>query len=241
MVTSSGLFTLVSTVRTDAARREAQHDAGLVQRFLGGDETAFLEIMTRYRDRLYGVALGVLRNHTDAEEIAQDAFIRAHRGLAKFRGEASLATWLHRIALNLARNRYWYFFRRGRGKTDSLDSACSETNPSTFSDQIAADEASPMRTAVVDEFSGLVTTCMARLSPPQRDILTLRNSQQRSYEEIAQELGINVGTVKSRIARARENLRVLFTLACPEFGADAQPAAWFEVQRTTGGTVRRCV
>ena len=78
---------------------------------------------------------------------------------------------------------------------------------------------------------------MARLGPQQREILTLRNTLNRSYREIARELGINVGTVKSRIGRARESLRTLLTEACPEFGPKAQPVAWFDSVRPAGGGV----
>src|SRR4051812_30540799 len=97
--------------RTAASRAAARHDAILVSRFNTGDEIAFTEIMTRYRARLLNVALRRLGNHADSEEIVQDTFIRAHRALATFRGESSLSVWLHRIALNLSHNRYWYFFR----------------------------------------------------------------------------------------------------------------------------------
>lgn len=228
------------SARTSLAREEAQYDAGLVRRFNGGDESAFVEIVTRHRERMFTVAFAMLKNHADAEEIAQDAFIRAHRGLARFRGDASLATWLHRIALNLARNRYWYFFRRCRHSSLSLESAFSPSNASTFSDLIATDAADPMRVAVANEFSDLVTSCMARLGAGQCRILTLRNAQNRSYGEIAGELGINIGTVKSRIARARERLRLLLIESCPEFSPDAQPTAWFEFTRTAGGLAVAC-
>jgi RNA polymerase sigma-70 factor (ECF subfamily) len=217
------------------SRQAAAHDAELVRRFNGGDEAAFVEIMTRHRDRMFAVAFAMLKNRTDAEEIAQDTFIRAHRGLAKFRGDASLATWLHRIALNLARNRYWYFFRRRRHAMLSLDCSFSDDNHATFADLVATEAAGPVREAAAGEFTELVAACMARLGAAPREILTLRNSLDRSYGEIATELGISVGTVKSRIARARENLRDLLAEACPEFGPKAQPLAWFDPIRPAGG------
>jgi len=100
---------------------EAAYDTQLVNRFNAGDESAFVEIMHRYHGRLFSLSHNLLRNAADAEEIVQDAFIRAHRGLSKFRGDSSLATWLYRIALNLSRNRYWYFFRRRRQDSLSLE------------------------------------------------------------------------------------------------------------------------
>jgi RNA polymerase sigma-70 factor (ECF subfamily) len=228
------------TDRAATSRQEALHDAGLVRRFNAGDDAAFVEIITRYRERMFAVAFAMLKNRADAEEIAQDTFVRAHRGLARFRGDASLATWLHRIALNLARNRYWYFFRRRRHATLSFDCRFSDDNQATFSDLVATDAAGPAREAVASEFSELVTVCMERLGARPREILTLRNSLNRSYGEIARELGISIGTVKSRIARARERLRVLLAEACPEFGPDAQPVAWFEPVRPAGGAEIIC-
>ncbi len=226
--------------RASHSRQEAIHDAELVRRFNGGDESAFVEIVARYRERMLVVALGLLKNHADAEEIAQDTFVRAHRALARFRGDSSLATWLHRIALNLARNRYWYFFRRCRHTTLSLDSAMTENSPATFAEFMASDAEGPARAAASSEFSELVASCMARLAAGPRGILVLRNNLHRSYGEIARELGINVGTVKSRIARAREMLRVLLTEACPEFGAESQPEEWFEANRPSGGLAVLC-
>jgi RNA polymerase sigma-70 factor (ECF subfamily) len=221
--------------RAATSRQKAFHDAGLVRRFNAGDDSAFVEIMVRHRERMFSIAFAMLRNHADAEEIVQDTFIRAHRGLANFRGEASLATWLHRIALNLARNRYWYFFRRRRHATLSFDSPLGDDSKATFLDVVATDAADPARAAVTSEFSELVGVCMQRLGARPREILTLRNSLNHSYEEIARELGLSSGTVKSRIARARERLRALLSEACPEFGPSAPPAAWLDPVRPAGG------
>lgn len=221
------------TLSTSA--QEALIDTALVQRFNAGDDAAFVQIMERYRAKIFTVTLGLLRNHADAEEITQDTFIRAHRGLARFRGDSSLATWLYRIAVNLARNRYWYFFRRRRQDSLSLDCALSEDNSGTFSDLVADVSQDPAQEAATGEFTHLINACMERLDARHREILTLRNVLNRSYEEIAQALGINVGTVKSRIARARENLRTLLAEACPEFTPDSPPADWFIPTRSTYG------
>ena len=218
-----------------ASASEASIDAALVARFNAGDDAAFVAIMERYRAKIFTVTLGLLRNHADAEEITQDTFIRAHRGLARFRGDSSLATWLYRIAINLARNRYWYFFRRRRQDSLSLDCALSEDNSGTFSDLVADVSPDPAQETATGEFTNLINACMDRLDARHREILTLRNVLNRSYEEIAQSLGINVGTVKSRIARARENLRTLLAEACPEFSPDSAPADWFIPTRSTYG------
>ncbi|MEO5959437.1 MAG: sigma-70 family RNA polymerase sigma factor [Opitutaceae bacterium] len=223
-----------NTARSATSREEALYDAGLVRRFHAGDETAFVEIMSRHETRMFSIAFSMLKNNADAEEIVQDTFLRAHRGLATFRGDASLATWLHRIALNLARNRYWYFFRRRRHATLSLDFPFSDENRGTLADLVASEDSGPARAAMTGEFSELVAECMAQLGAEPREILTMRNTLNRSYAQIARELGIKVGTVKSRIARARERLRALMTETCPEFGAEVEAATWFDPARPMG-------
>ena len=238
--------TVPLTAPTDRAARaavsaaEAKVDAELVRRFRAGDEAAFVEIMTRYREKIFTIVLSLLRNRADAEEIAQDTFIRAHRGLVNFRGDSSLATWLHRIAVNLARNRYWYFFRRRRHATLSLDCALTEESDATFSDLIATDAPDPARESATNEFAALVAASMEKLDARHREILTLRNILHQSYDEIATALGINVGTVKSRIARARENLRARLAEACPEFAPESAPSDWFETSRPIGRLALAC-
>jgi RNA polymerase sigma-70 factor, ECF subfamily len=217
--------------RTSAARKDAAHDAKLVHRFRAGDADAFTEIVSRYREKMFAVAMLQLRNRADAEEIAQDTFIRAHRALENFRGESSLSTWLHRITVNLSHNRYWYFYRRRRHMAQSLDQAFSSDNPATFAEVVACDAPGPVRNATNNEFAALVDECMEQLRPHQREILTQRNIEHCTYDQIAAALGINVGTVKSRIARARESLRGLIAKAYPEFSAEAMPPDWFEPVR----------
>jgi RNA polymerase sigma-70 factor (ECF subfamily) len=223
----------VSNQETQAA--EAAIDTGLVQRFVAGDESAFNEIVARYRGRIYGLTLNLLRNTADAEEVTQDAFIRAYRGLSRFRGDSSLATWLYRIALNLARNRYWYFFRRRRHNWVSLDRPLGEDSDTTFADVIAARDHDPAQETASGEFSTLVAACMERLDRKHREILTMRNVLDLSYEEIARTLGINIGTVKSRIARAREYLRELLTESCPELKPALTVADFFLPAQATQG------
>ena len=221
-------------VRRAASAAEAEYDAELVRRFNQGDESAFLEIMERYREKTYVIARALLRNHADAEEITQDTFIRAHRGLIHFRGDSSLATWLHRVALNLARNRYWYFFRRRRFDTLSLDHPLGDESDATVTDLVATDAPDPARAASSDEVSRLIYLCMEKLPPGQREILMLRNTLDQSYAEIAATLGITVGTVKSRIARARENVRKLMAATCPDCAAGEPLTDWFETPRKSG-------
>lgn len=218
-------------LKREASRRAAAEDAELVRRFLGGDHAAFEQIVVRHRERIFRTVHQLLRNYADAEEIAQDTFIRAHRGLANFRGDSSLATWLNHIAVNLARNRYWYFHRRKRHATLSLDYTLSADSSATLADVLPADSSAPAREAMATEFSQLISSCMEQLPAAHREILEMRNLLNRSYDEIAEALDIEVGTVKSRIARARGQLRLLMAQNCPEFPVESEPRDWFEAAR----------
>jgi len=198
---------------------QAAIDSGRIDRFLDGDESAFAEIMADNRERLFNLVLNMLHNHGDTEEIVQDTFIRAHRGLSTFRRESSLRTWLYRIATNLARNRYWYFQRRFRHATVSLDRPLEGGESGTtreFRDLISSGSADPAHEASQQEFAGIITTCLARLEPAHRLILSQRFIKNLSYGEIGAALGVRSGTVKSRLARARLRLRRQIAEACPD-------------------------
>jgi len=193
--------------RMSTKAQEVAIDRLLVDRFKQGDPSAFDEMVSRYWDRIYAMVNQLLRNSQDAEEVTQDAFIRAHRGLVNFRGESTFSTWLYQIATNLARNRYWYWWRRKRDHTVSFDQPVSADNETTLAELIPAELETPGDATVTQEFVNRIAESMEKLSPKHREILILRNVKNLSYEEIAAILGISVGTVKSRIARARESLR----------------------------------
>jgi len=182
-------------------------DRLLVDRFKSGDEAAFNEMVSRYWDRIYGMVHQLLRNQQDAEEVTQDAFIRAHRGLVNFRGESAFSTWLYQIATNLARNRYWYWWRRKRDKTVSFDQPVGDDNDTPLSEVFATEMETPGDITVTQELVDHIAVGMEKISAKHREVLILRNVKNMAYEEIAEVLGISVGTVKSRIARARESLR----------------------------------
>jgi RNA polymerase sigma-70 factor (ECF subfamily) len=190
-----------------AKAQEVAFDQVLVARFKQGDQAAFDEMVSRYWDRIYSMVHQLLRNQQDAEEVTQDAFIRAHRGLVNFRGDSAFSTWLYQIATNLARNRYWYWWRRKRDRSISFDAPVSQDNETTLAEIIPAEVESPESEATTQELLDNIAAGMEKLGAKHREILVLRNVKNLSYEEIATILGISVGTVKSRIARARESLR----------------------------------
>ena len=185
----------------------AASDDILIERVKNGDSAAYNYMIERYWDRIFARVHYLLKNKQDAEEVTQDAFIRAHRGLDNFRGDASFSTWLYQIATNLAHNRYWYWFRRKRDQSISFDQPLCEGSEVTIENMIPSNRENPAEATVTQEFVDRVAECMEELNPKHREILVLRNVRDFSYEEIAHELEISVGTVKSRIARARESLR----------------------------------
>lgn len=191
----------------------------LADRFRSGDHAAFNEIVSCYWSRIYAAAHRLLHNAQDAEEITQDVFIHAHRGLEKFRGESSLATWLGKIAINLAHNRYWYWRRRKRDRTVSLDQPAGDGTDTPLSEVFPAESGAPGDIIGNREFVEHIASAMKRLKASQHEILVFRAVKNLSYEEIAVNLCISIGTVKSRISRAREALKA-------ELGAEFNRAAY---------------
>ncbi len=187
--------------------KEIALDKMLVARFKNGDQAAFDDIVSRYWDRIFSRVLQLLKNRQDAEEVTQDAFVRAHRGLDKFRGDSSFSTWLFQIATNLAHNKYWYWWRRKRDASFSLDQSISHEGDITLVDILPAEGEDPGQVTATLELVDRVSECLPELNEKHYEILTLRIVQSMTYEEIAQHLEISIGTVKSRIARARESLR----------------------------------
>ena len=184
-------------------------DELLIERIKAGDMAAYNVMVIRHYDRIFSRVLQLLNNKQDAEEVTQDAFIRAHRGLENFRGDASFSTWLYQIATNLAHNRYWYWFRRKRDQSISLDQSQCEDGNLTLENVMPCADENPAEAVVTQEFVDRVSACMQYLNDKHKEVLILRNVKNLTYDEIAQQLEISVGTVKSRIARARESLRGL--------------------------------
>ncbi len=182
-------------------------DKVLVNRIKSGDASAFDEMVSRYWDRILARVMQLLKNRQDAEEVTQDAFVRAHRGLEKFRGDSSFSTWLFQIATNLAHNKYWYWWRRKRDASISFDQNISDEGAATLIDIIPAEGRDPYDDLLSREFVDRVGECMPLLSLKHKEILTLRIADDMTYDEIADKLNISIGTVKSRIARARNSLR----------------------------------
>ena len=167
---------------------------GLLPRLRAGNPRAFEELVIAYQHRVFGVALRMLGNRAEAEEIAQEVFLRAHRAIADFRGEARLGTWLYAIASRLCLNRLASPDRRlARG-----DDALMDVPASTPDAAAAAERA---------ELDAALRAAIAELPDDRRLVLVLRDVEGLSYEQIAEALALDPGTVRSRLHRARMQLK----------------------------------
>jgi len=168
----------------------------LIEQARQGDSEAFGELMQLHQDRLYSAMVHVMRCPADAEDVTQTAFIEAFRKLDQFRGDSSFYTWIYRIALNRSVDQ-----RRRCRPTQSLDSVLPQ-----LQQQPCSTEDSPSRPLELQEQTGRVQRALAALSEKDRAILVLREWEQFDYATISQVLGLNLGTVRSRLHRARSHL-----------------------------------
>jgi len=184
-------------------------DAEVIARFQNGDRHVFDILVERYSGKAFQVAYGVLGNREDAEEVAQDAFMRIHRALPSFRGDSEFTTWMYRIALNLARNKYRWNKSRGSQKNISMDApienAESDNGGVTF--DVPSLKPQPDEQVAFDELGHNISAELEKLPDLYREALVMRNMDDMNYEQIATLLGCKLGTIKSRIARARDELR----------------------------------
>ena len=181
-------------------------DRQLVERFKAGDEEAFDALVDRHSTRAYQIAYGVLGNREDAEEVAQDAFIRMHRALPRFRGDSEFTTWMYRIVTNLARNKYRWNRSRKTALHDSIDAPLEGDDGESRRIDLPDTRNTPEEEAVYEELDSALQSELGKLPEAQRQVLVMRNVQDMSYEDIAAALKCKIGTVKSRLARAREEL-----------------------------------
>lgn len=183
--------------RPAPADSAACDDAQLIGRTLAGDPSAFGQLVVRYQDRLYNALVRVLGSADDARDVAQDAFVQAFLKLDTFRGTAAFYTWLYRIAFNLAMSHA----RRGR-PMQSLDAAKDGCGREPVDGQLT-----PEAELVGREEVMLVHRALGELAAEYRQIIVLRELEGCSYDEMAEILELPIGTVRSRLFRARLALR----------------------------------
>lgn len=181
-------------------------DSDFVDRLRNGDAEAFDTLITRYSGDIYSLLYRMTEDSEEAADLTQETFLSALKSIRSFRGESELKTWLFRIALNHSRNRFRWWKRRKRSETVSLDKPIGD-GTATISDTIADDAATPEEVVLRLERRNRLIAALNGLPEIFRETIVLCDIEGCGYEEIARTLSINIGTVKSRVARGREQLR----------------------------------
>jgi len=178
-----------------AAPRAISDETAWVERARQGDQEAFRMLVTRHQDRAFGLALRIVRSPVDAEDVAQEAFVRAWQALPRFRGDSAFGTWLHRIVARRALDRAVSLRQRQRREASLEDS------------RDLADRAGRLPAGPEPAERLKLERLLERLSPPQRAAVTLYYYEDQSVEQVASILGLPVNTVKTHLSRARAALR----------------------------------
>src|SRR3989454_6442074 len=182
---------------------DAQEDQQLVKRARTGDMEAYDELVRRYQERIYATIYHMTSNHEDANDLAQDTFIKAHQALKSFKGGSSFYTWVYRIAVNKTIN----FLKQRKNKTHlSLNDL--DFNAENDPDLVAlVSDKTPRRDIALSELQEKLNSAMLKLSEVHRLVVTLHDVQGLSHEEIGKIMDCNIGTVRSRLFYARQHLQ----------------------------------
>jgi RNA polymerase sigma-70 factor, ECF subfamily len=182
----------------------AANEAELIQRVCQGDKEAFYDLVRPFERAVYTAAISILNNPADAEEVAQEAVLKAFSNLARFRGEAKFSTWLIQITINEARLK----LRKDRRHLyEALDEARTDEEGDYFPQDFADWREVPSEALQREELRQALKQAIDGLAPKYREVLILRDVQHFSIEETAQALGISEGNVKTRLLRARLQMR----------------------------------
>jgi RNA polymerase sigma-70 factor (ECF subfamily) len=188
-------------------------EAAVVEQLKAGSEEAFAWLISRYQQPLYSLIYRVLPNPSDAADTTQEVFVKIFRGIGRFQGEASLRTWIYRIALHEALNqrRWWSRHSRHEVTIECEDAGCGEEQRPGIIDSLVDQHESPFESAAHAEVAGRVEAALRDVPEPFRTVVVLRDIEGFGYEEIAEILNANLGTVKSRLMRGRAHLKSRLT------------------------------
>lgn len=189
-----------------SAETRAAADAHFIERLRAGETAAFDRLVAERSADVYALLYRLTEDSEEARDLTQETFLRAFQSIARFRGDAELKTWLYRIAINQARNRWRWWRRRRRDATVSLD-AQTDGGQETLYARLRAVGNDPEQEALARERENSLRSALRSLSRSYREAVILRDVEGLSYEEIASALEISVGTVKSRLSRGRLELR----------------------------------
>jgi RNA polymerase sigma-70 factor (ECF subfamily) len=183
-------------------------DARLVRDAQGGDVEAFGELVRRHQERVYATIYHMTANHEDANDLAQETFIKAWHALGTFKGESSFFTWAYRIAVNKTLN----FLKQRRNRTPHMSLNDLDVNAEHDPDLVAlVSDRTPRRDAALAELQERLNAALLKLSEPHRMVVTLHDIQGLPHEEIARIMDCNIGTVRSRLFYARQQLQGLLS------------------------------
>ncbi|HZF01571.1 MAG TPA: sigma-70 family RNA polymerase sigma factor [Methylomirabilota bacterium] len=189
--------------RTESESPVPEHESELVARARKGDLAAYDELIKRYQERIYATIYHMTSNHEDANDLAQEAFLKAFQALKSFKGGSSFYTWLYRIAVNKTINFLKQRKNRQHMSLNDIDFQ-AEHDP----DLVAlVSEKTPRRDAGLAELQEKLNAALLKLSEPHRLVVVLHDVQGQSHEEIAKVVGCNIGTVRSRLFYARQQLQ----------------------------------
>ncbi|HZD49371.1 MAG TPA: sigma-70 family RNA polymerase sigma factor [Silvibacterium sp.] len=186
-----------------------QEEADLITQLKAGSEEAFAWLVATYHQPVYSLIARTLPNPADAADITQEVFVKIYRGISGFHGDASLRTWIYRIALHEASNqrRWWSRHRRQEVTIEAETGDSIEGQSLCIRDTLVDEHESPFEMAAQSELRSRVEAELRQVPDPFRTVVILRDIEGLAYEEIAEILGINLGTVKSRLMRGRANLK----------------------------------
>lgn len=187
--------------RAEASEGE---DLKLVESLREGAEWAYEELLSRFQQPVYALALRLLSDPSEAADVVQEVFLKVFRNIGSFRGQSSLKTWVYRITVNEAHNTRRWFFRHRRREAE-VEPGPEETRD--WRETIPDRSRSPFDMAFDREQHVMIEAALQRVNPIFREAVVLRDIADMRYEEIAEVLGVSLGTVKSRILRGREALR----------------------------------
>jgi RNA polymerase sigma-70 factor (ECF subfamily) len=177
-------------------------EAALIERCAAGDDLACADLVAAHQRMVFGLAFHLLGDRDEALDLSQEVFLRVFRTIGSFRGQSALRTWIYRIVINQARNRQRWWRRRHRAEQVSLDEHLRQCG-----ELVAPEDMPPDRLLASKETAAFIWKALERLPFDQRTALILREVDGLSYDEIAFSLGVAIGTVKSRLTRARQALR----------------------------------
>lgn len=191
-------------------------EAVFIARLVARDEAAFSELVTVYERRVFALVHRMLGRRDEAEDLSQEVFVQVFKSIDQFRGDAKLSTWIYRIAVNLCKNRAMYLSRRHANSHDDIDAMVDRAPLSMAKGAAVSNVSRPDELVEGMQMEVIVKAAIAKLEPDFREVLVLRDVEDLSYEEIVAITGLPEGTVKSRIHRARAQLRALIERALKE-------------------------